>query len=296
MPEKRDTIAIIGLGKVGAAMGRLLRSAGYTIAAVAGASRETVLRNLEFTGGAVCDDPSEAAAMAECVLITTRDDAIASVCGRISGSGAVGPGKKVVHMSGAGGLDLLAEAARRGAFVASIHPIQAFASVEDAISSIPGSTFGITADEAVRDWAVRFVRDVGGVPFFVPESRKALYHAAACVASNYLVALMHMVAEIAGTMGIDEREAIRAYWPLVLGTIRNIEKHGTVHALTGPIARGDAGTVERHVRAFGDFLPRYLEVYRVLGDIAADVAVKKKSVTPEKAEAIRSILEGRNKE
>jgi len=290
VPEKKDTIAIIGLGRVGSAMGLLLRSSGYPIVAISDISKDTAERGHEYTGGTFHEDPSAAAVSAECVVITTSDDAIASVCERIAGAGAVGPGKKVVHMSGAGGLDLLAAASRQGASVASIHPIQAFANVKSAIASIPGSTFGITADDAIRDWAVRLVLDIGGVPFFVPDDRKALYHAAACIASNYLVTLMHMVVEIGRILGIGERETIEAYWPLVRGTIRNIEEYGTVQALTGPVARGDGGTVERHLKAFDELIPRYLDAYRELGKITVDMALEKRTVTPEKAEIIRSLL------
>jgi len=292
VPEEKDTIAIIGLGRVGTAMGILLQAAGYPVTAVSSRSAPPAGAAVEPAGALFHENPADAAAQARCVLITTSDDAIAPVCERIARSGAVGPGKKVVHMSGAGGLDLLATASRKGAFVACIHPIQAFANAKSALSSIPGSTFGITADEAIRDWAVGLVRDIGGVPFFVPGNRKALYHAAACIASNYLVTLLYVVSKIGEAFGLAERETLDAYGPLVRGTIRNIEEHGTISALTGPIARGDGGTVARHFEAFKESLPRYLDAYRALGEITVDMAVEKKTVAPEKAETIRSILKG----
>ncbi len=280
MPKEKDTIAIIGLGRVGTAMGILLQSSGYPVIAVSSRSAPASGAVVEPAGALFHENPADAAVKARCVLITTSDDAIAPVCERIARAGAVGPGKKVIHMSGAGGLDLLAAASRKGAFVACVHPIQAFANVKSALSSIPGSTFGITADEAIRDWAVELVRNIGGVPFFVPGNRKALYHAAACIASNYLVTLMYVVSKIGESFG------------LVRGTIRNIEEHGTVSALTGPIARGDGGTVARHLEAFEESLPRYLNAYQALGEITVDMAVEKKTVTPEKAKTIRSTLKG----
>lgn len=292
MPKEKDTIAIIGLGRVGTAMGILLQSSGYPVIAVSSRSAPASGAVVEPAGALFHENPADAAVKARCVLITTSDDAIAPVCERIARAGAVGPGKKVIHMSGAGGLDLLAAASRKGAFVACVHPIQAFANVKGALSSIPGSTFGITADEAIRDWAVELVRNIGGVPFFVPGNRKALYHAAACIASNYLVTLMYVVSKIGESLGLGERETLDAYGPLVRGTIRNIEEHGTVSALTGPIARGDGGTVARHLEAFEESLPRYLNAYQALGEITVDMAVEKKTVTPEKAKTIRSTLKG----
>ncbi|MBA4398088.1 MAG: DUF2520 domain-containing protein, partial [Syntrophus sp. (in: bacteria)] len=136
--DAEDGIAIIGLGKVGTAVGHLLKSAGYRIIAVADQSPDALKRGIPFTGGRPCETVVEAAAAAGCIIITTTDDAIACVCREIVAGGAVKEGDKVIHMSGAGGLDLLAPARQTGARVASIHPIQSFADVEGAIMNIPG--------------------------------------------------------------------------------------------------------------------------------------------------------------
>lgn len=288
----RDTIAILGLGKVGTAVGHLLKSAGYRIIAVADQSPAALKKGIPFTGGLACKSLAEAAAAATCIVITTTDDAIASACHEIVTNGAVREGDKVIHMSGAGGLDLLAPARQAGASVASIHPIQSFADVEGAIINIPGSTFGITADEGLREWAVSVVRALKGVPFFVPEKDKALYHAAACMASNYLTTLMHMVETTYQTLGLSRKEAIQAFWPLVRGTLLNIETRGAAEALTGPVARGDAGTIEKHLQAFRETLPDLLDTYCELGLMTVDIALKKGSITPERAKIIKKLFKG----
>ncbi|MCG6535401.1 MAG: DUF2520 domain-containing protein [Syntrophales bacterium LBB04] len=290
--KKRDSVAIIGLGKVGTAVGYLLKSAGYNIVAVAGRSLENLRQGASYTGGQVTRDNAEAASLAECVVITTGDDAIARVCEEISQKGALKAGKKVIHMSGAGGLNLLASARRMGAFVASIHPLQSFAHVEGAIKSIPGSTFGITADEEIRAWAVQMVRDLGGSPFPVADRDKPLYHAAACLASNYLTSLIYTVEEIYQSLGMERDEAQRAFWPLVMGTLENIETKGPVQALTGPIARGDAGTIEKHLTALRERLPWLLPLYCEMGLKTAEIGLKKKTLTPEKADIIKTLLKG----
>ena len=130
---KRDSIAIIGLGKVGTALGFLLKSAGYEIAAVSDASPESLIRGVEFTGGKAFADASLAASEADTIFITTWDDAIETTCEEISQKGALHPGDKVVHVSGAGGLDILNTARKCGAYVASIHPLQSFADTKSAI-------------------------------------------------------------------------------------------------------------------------------------------------------------------
>ena len=156
-----DTVAILGLGKVGTAVGFLLRKAGYRIVAVASRSKASLNQGIVYTGGKPYLNFSAAAVAANCIIITTSDDAISHVCKKISSEKAISPGDKVIHMSGAGGLDLLESAQDAGARVACIHPLQSFADVDGAIRSIPGSTFGITSSDEIREWSVQMVRDLG---------------------------------------------------------------------------------------------------------------------------------------
>jgi predicted short-subunit dehydrogenase-like oxidoreductase (DUF2520 family) len=193
-------------------------------------------------------------------------------------------------MSGAGGLDLLQSAQDAGAHVACIHPLQSFADVEGAIRNIPGSTFGITSGDEIKEWSVQMVRDLGGVPFFIADADKPLYHAAACIASNYLTTIIHMVEEIYQSLGLSSEDTIRAIRPLVMGTIANIETKGTVQALTGPVARGDSGTIKKHVEALRNRLPALLQAYSALGILTADIGLKKKTLSPETARLIKEIL------
>jgi predicted short-subunit dehydrogenase-like oxidoreductase (DUF2520 family) len=292
--SRKDTVAILGPGRVGTAVGFLLRSAGYEITALAGRSAKSCRSAIPFTGGKIYPSAAEAASRARCILITVSDDAIQGVCDAVAESTPL-KGKKVIHMSGAGGLDLLRSARDAGARVGSIHPIQSFADVRGAIENIPGSTFGITVDDRIRTWAVRFVRDLGGQPFLVSESDKPLYHAAACLASNYLVTLMHAAEEIYLSLGLSPEKAVRAFWPLVKGTIRNIESKGTVQSLTGPIARGDIGTVEKHLSAFQDDLETLIDFYCRTGLLTVDVALKKGTLSLPKALEIKSLFNRRKK-
>ena len=287
-----DTIAILGIGKVGMAIGHLLRSAGYKITAIASRSSSSLKQGMAYTGGKPYMNFSEAASHAECIFVTTSDDAIASVCEKIASEGSIKPGKKVIHMSGVGGLNLLEAARRSGAHIASIHPLQSFADVEGAIKNIPGSTFGVTSDDEIKQWSVQLVTDLGGIPFFISDTDKPLYHAAACIASNYLTTLIHMVEVIYQSLGLNHEDAIHAFWPLVKGTMRNIEEKGTVQALTGPIARGDMGTLKKHIEALHHKLPDFLRAYSILGILTTDLGLEKKTISPQGAERMRKLLEG----
>jgi predicted short-subunit dehydrogenase-like oxidoreductase (DUF2520 family) len=290
----KDTVSIIGTGNVGTALGYLLMKAGYPIVAVADQNHASSVRCAGYTGGQVYDSLPEAAEKASCIIIATPDDAIDSVCRQLSESGAIRPDQKVFHPSGAGGIELLSSARSRGAHGAAIHPIQTLADIDSAIARIPGSTFGVTADEELMAWAFQLVRDIGGKPILISESDRPLYHAAACIASNYLVTMMHIVAMIYRQFGLDSEEALRAFWPLVEGTILNIAAKGTVPSLTGPIARGDSGTVLKHMEAIRACLPSYLSFYRTMGTLTADLALTKGNLSKAKSDEIKKILEGDN--
>ena len=287
-----ERFAILGPGKAGTAVGHLLRKAGHEITAVAGRRLEAARVAVSYTGGTATTDFAGAARGADCVLITTSDDAIETVCAAVSAAGGFRAGTKVVHTSGVGGLDILEAASRRGARVGCIHPIQTFADVGSAIAKIPGSTFGVTADAEILSWADGIVGDLGGRPFHVAAEDKPLYHAAACMASNYLVTLMYLVEEVYGRMGLSRDEARRAFWPLVKGTIANVEDRGAIPSLTGPIARGDAGSIRKHLRGIRTRFPEMMNLYREMGLFTAEVAGRKGAVTQDRLAEIRAILKG----
>ncbi|MBN1380824.1 MAG: DUF2520 domain-containing protein [Deltaproteobacteria bacterium] len=292
MTTNKDSIVIIGLGKVGTAIGFLLRNAGYLVLGIIDQSDSAAQKALDYTGGKICSISSLSGVNPDCIIITTVDDAIASVCETLCREGVIKPGVKVIHMSGAGGLDLLGCAKSKGAFVGSIHPVQSFSDIEGAIRNIPGSVFGVTVDDEIKNWSIDLVKELKGTPFFVSAEDKSLYHAAACIASNYLTALLYMVVEIYKHLGLKQDDAVKAFLPLVKGTLANIEHQGPVMALTGPIARGDIGTIKKHLDVFEKTLPDYRQIYAELGAITADVGLLKGSIDDRKADAIKKILKG----
>lgn len=286
-----NNVVIIGAGMVGTAIGFLLRKTGYKVIAIADKSPTALKMALPYTGGKAFRNPREAVPEADCILITTPDDAISSACQEI----ALCPTIKdnfVFHMSGAGGLDLLESAKKAGADVASIHPLQSFSSINQAIQNIPGSYFGITTDKKAQKIAKNIVRDLGGIPILISSDQKPLYHAAACFASNYLVSLMNVVESIYQTIGMNEKDAKKAYLPLVYGSLKNIEKSGSISSLTGPIARGDFGTIKKHISAINKNLPQYSSLYSSLGLITVKVAQQKGTLNTRQAKTINAILKG----
>jgi predicted short-subunit dehydrogenase-like oxidoreductase (DUF2520 family) len=295
MRKHSSKFVIIGTGMVGTAIGKLLQQAGYSIVGMSDLSSAQLKRAQKYIQAKSYKNPAQAASIADCIFITTRDDQILEVCKEIAQNTSL-KGKKVFHLSGAGGLELLAPASNAGGAVASIHPLQSFSSIDGAISSIPGSYFGITAGRGAQTISVALVHALKGIPILISSRQKPLYHAAACIASNYLVTLMSVVDTISIAAGFKEKNALKAYMPLVYGSLKNIERQGCAGALTGPIARADVGTIEKHLKAFTGKLSHFRPLYSELGKITVDLAQQKGTINNTQAKRIRGLLKGANHE
>ena len=241
-PLSASPLAVIGRGRVGNSIAKAAEVAGIDI-------------RLSAHDAAIDG--------AGAVLLCVPDDAIAEVCERVAKTRA----PLVGHVSGASTLDVLASASERGASTFSLHPLQTFADGETAISGTPAAIAG--SDGAALSYARSLAEALGMRPFEVPEEHRAAYHAAAAMASNLLVALEESAAEIVERLGIEDAREMLA--PLVLRTAANWAERGPA-ALTGPIARGDRATVQRHRVALAETAPELVRLYDVLAMRAKAVA------------------------
>jgi predicted short-subunit dehydrogenase-like oxidoreductase (DUF2520 family) len=291
------TVAIIGAGRVGGAIGRLLALAGYTVTAVAGRDRERVAQARAFIGsGEAVIDLVQAASSADIVFITTPDSAIRTVCEAIAEGGGFRKGAIVIHTSGAQTIDLLDAATRAGAYRAVLHPLQSVPTMELGVKNIPGSYFRIETDPETAATARELLIALGGLELEMPKWRAdqqsaALYHAGAVVVSNFFVALVDHGLRYFQALGADRKDALRAVLPLIRGTLANIESAGIPDALTGPIMRGDVQTVRGHLEALGDRAPALLPLYRELARHTVAVAREKGSIGPKDAAAMLILME-----
>ena len=291
------TVAIIGAGRVGGAVGRLLAQAGYAVTAVATRSRETAEQARAFIGaGEPLTDAGKAAASADIILITTPDGAIKSVCDSIAAGKGFRTGAVVVHMSGAQTLDLLDAAKGCGAYRAVIHPLQSVPSMDLGARNIPGSYFRVETDPEAARTVRELVKTLGGIELVMPKwhsdkSSAALYHAGAAAVSNFFVALVDFGLRYYQALGADKGEALKAVLPLIEGTLANIESAGIPDALTGPIMRGDIETVRGHIEAMKVRAPELLPLYRELARHTVMVAQDKNSITPQTAADIQKLME-----
>ena len=172
----------------------------------------------------------------------------------------------------------------------SIHPMQSLASSEQAVKNFPGSYFSIEGDAEAVPEGKEIVEALGGLLVMIPGEQKALYHAGAAVASNYLVAVLDFAVMIYEALGMKRDEAVKAIMPLVRGTVNNVERVGVPDALTGPIARGDVETVEGHLEVLKKELPEMLSLYTALGRHTVKVGLAKGSLAEEDAARLREIL------
>jgi predicted short-subunit dehydrogenase-like oxidoreductase (DUF2520 family) len=286
----RKRIGIIGAGVVGTAIGVVLNDKGYEITGVYDIKPESTQLLADRTDCRICSNPEDVARSADIIFITSCDSAIQNVVDTLADRGAIHSGHTLVHMSGAQSSEILDRAKEFGAQVLSVHPLQSFASPDRAIVNLPGSVFSIEGDRQAYDVAVCIVETLGGEYFFIDRKAKPLYHAGACVVSNYLVTIIDFGVKLLESTGIPKSMATRALMPLINGTLKNIENMGIPKSLTGPIARGDFSTVIKHLDCLEEMAPELTKLYGWLGYYTAQIALEKGSIDKEAMEKFQKVF------
>ncbi len=293
----KKTVAIIGAGRVGSAVGYLLKRAGYTITSVASRTAESAEKAAEFIGeGEPTTDVVKAASRADLIFITTPDGVIKNVCEKIASGVGFKAGAVVVHMFGGQSLDLLNAVKTSGSYRAVIHPLQSVPSPAQGIKNLPGSYFRIEADPEALEAAKDMVKALGGIELVMPKwspdkDSAALYHAGAIAVSNYFVALVDYGLKFYLALGADKEETLKALLPLIKGTLQNMETLGTTEALTGPIARGDVDTIRGHIEAMRKRTPELLGLYKEMARQTIAVARDSGSISQETADELLNLVQ-----
>jgi predicted short-subunit dehydrogenase-like oxidoreductase (DUF2520 family) len=277
----------IGAGMTSTALAVRLSQKGCPVVAVSSRTLSSAQKLARLVSNCqVCHTAQDVADAAGLVFITTPDDVIAQVCSEVQWH----EGQSVVHCSGAHSVDILESAEKLGAAVGSFHPLQTFADVDQAIENLSGSTFALEAEEPLLSTLKELTYLLNGNWVVLKPGDKVLYHAAAVFACNYLVTLVKVALDLWLDFGVSSKEATRALLPLLAGTINNIDNIGLPDCLTGPIARGDLGTIERHLSALGARSPSLLTTYKELGLRTIPIALAKGQVNEQKAEEMKVLL------
>ncbi len=281
------TIGFIGAGRVGTSLALLLCRQDYRVSAVYSRSPDSSRKLAEGIKGChIFADIQGVADNSELVFITTPDDAIATIADSVKWQ----PGQMVVHCSGADSTDILASSRKAGALTGVFHPLQTFASTEQALENISGSTFAIEALEPLLGNLKKMTYDLGGSWIEIKAEDKAIYHIAAVFTCNYLVTLMKIATDLWQTFGISPLQSAQALLPLVKGTVNNIETIGLLDCLTGPIARGDTGTITKHISALNKKAPHLIATYKELALKTIPIALEKGGINKSQASALEAIL------
>lgn len=269
-PARLD-VGVVGAGRVGSVLGAALLRAGHRVVAASAVSAASRRRAKRWLPGARLVAPDELlSAAGGLVLLTVPDDALPGLVGGLAGSGRLQRGTMVAHVSGRYGVSVLEPLTAAGALPLALHPMMAFTSPRTDLARLSGATFGVTAPSVLRPAAEALVIEMGGEPVFVREEDRALYHAALAWGSNYLVTVVDGCLQLLRQVGVDA--PARAVAPLLGAALDNALRSGA-EALTGPVARGDAGTVAAQLAALRAAAPELVDAYLALARLTADRAL-----------------------
>jgi predicted short-subunit dehydrogenase-like oxidoreductase (DUF2520 family) len=283
----RLTVGVVGVGRVGGVLAAALQQAGHRVVAAAAVSDRSRARVEALLPGTPVLDPTAVVAAAELVLLTVPDDTLPGLVDGLAAAGAFRSGQLLVHTSGRFGVDVLASATRAGALPLALHPVMTFTGRSEDLARLDGCSFGVTTPDALRPIAEALVVEMGGEPEFVAEARRPLYHAALAGGANHLTTLVNESMSLLVRCGVEH--PARMLGPLLGAALDNALRSGD-QALTGPVARGDAGTVAAHIRELRQVSPEALAAYVAMARLTADRALAAGLLKPEAAEALLEVL------
>lgn len=279
-------VAVVGPGRVGTAVAMALEHAGYRVVAVAGRGPDSLAAFTERLPGAEPLPLAEATRRAELVVVSVPDDALLPVVREAARDDGVAGGSRWIHTSGGFGVEALDPVRLAGAAVAACHPAQTFPDADAGLAALPGASWAVTASEADLGWARVLVTDLRGSPVTVGEGSRTLYHLGLTVGSNATSSVVALARDLLLGAGVGEPEGFLG--PLVTTSAGNAAERG-VDALTGPVRRGDAGTVARHLDELRQVLPEAVEAYLALSRLMLGQA-RRAGLDPDAAEAVADVL------
>jgi predicted short-subunit dehydrogenase-like oxidoreductase (DUF2520 family) len=287
----RLAVGVVSAGRVGAVVGAALAAAGHRVVAASGVSRASVNRAEALLPGVPLVPPDEAATGADLVLLAVPDDVLPGLVRGLAAAGCFRSGQIVVHTSGAQGVAVLDPAVVHGVLPLALHPVMTFTGRVEDVARLAGASVAVTAtagDEAAWSVGEALVVEMGAEPVRVPESVRPLYHAALAHGANHLITLVRDCVDVLERAGVHPAERLVA--PLLSAALDNALRHGD-RALTGPVARGDSGTVRTHLRELGAVDPDLAATYRVLAARTARRAERAGLLPAHAADEVRATLD-----
>lgn len=283
----KTTLGFIGLGSVGTAFARAMSRAGISVVAISSRDSKKASRLASELPRCQVMPAQAVVDSTDIAFLTVPDDQIRPVCDSLRWHSDVA----AVHCSGALTTTVLDSARDAGAAVGSCHPMQNLTGASGDAKLLRGSWFGIQADEPLQTTLCGLVETIGGRPMVLKAEEKALYHASAVFAAGALVTLVATAAGLWEEFGRTREEGLAALLPLVTGAVEQVRVRGLPDALSGPVARGDSGTIERHLTALAQTSPELIPAYRELNLLAVELSRELGRAEPAALDRIRKSLE-----
>ncbi|OGL45734.1 MAG: hypothetical protein A2161_12085, partial [Candidatus Schekmanbacteria bacterium RBG_13_48_7] len=225
----------------------------------------------------------------EIILVTVSDNAINEVCSMLSTLPV--QRRILLHTSGIKSYHEFDTLQEHDAEIGSLHPLQSFIHVEEAIQNLPGTYYAVEGTQAAIDAAKKLVNDLEGHSMSMNADLKSLYHAGACISANYLVALLRLGELFFKKSGVESDQIIPAFSALLKGILRNIQSRGTLESITGPIARGDSETLKMQLNSIRTNFPQHLPIFRALSLLCVNAVFEKANTNPDLIDEIMWLLE-----
>lgn len=286
-PPARLEVGVLGAGRVGAVLGAALARAGHRVVATSAVSTASRERAAALLPGVPVVAAHLVPARADLLLLTVPDDALPDLVAGLASTGALRRGQLVAHTSGRHGLEVLEPAARVGALPLALHPVLPFSGTDVDLARLPGASFGVTSAEPLKPVAEALVLEMGGEPVWVPEDRRALWHAALAHGANHLTTLVNTSVDLLREAGAEQPSRVLA--PLLGAALDGALREGD-GALTGPVARGDAGTVRAHLEVLAAVAPDVLPSYVAMARLTADRALASGQLDAARAGELLAVL------
>ena len=286
--SRHSSIGFIGAGVVAGSLAVALSRREYPVVAAASRTFSSAQGLADRVRDCVAyPTPQEAVNASDIVFITTSDDAI----GAVASAARWQPGQGIVHCSGAASLDVFEHAVQQGAIAGAFHPLQALSSVESGVKSIPGTTFGIEGNAEMRAYLEDMALAIGGRPVFLNAQDKPLYHLTGVMMGGLLTTLGATAAQLWENFGMERADGLKALMPMMRQVSHNLESSGVPGAVAGPYARGDIGTVRKHLQTLRSQAPDVLPLYCELALAGLPFCVEKGTLKPDRAAEIKELVE-----
>lgn len=271
-------IGFIGAGKVGNSIGCYLKKNNIEIVGYYSRSTTSAQKAAQRTKSNTFYDINTLASKSDLIFITTPDDVIKDTANNLSKTSLDWNEKIFCHMSGVHNSNILLPLNKKGATICSLHPILSFADIDSAVSALKSTPFTLEGKGTKLDTIKEILNHCGNPWTEISTENKTLYHISTCMLSNYLVTLLNTSFDMLSSIGFSDEDLIEFTKPLIEGTVANILNVGTGKALTGPISRGDVGTLEKHLNKLNDCTENWQEIYTVLAKQTIELAANENRI------------------